>query len=182
VPMINVAFLVLRVVVGLLFAGHGTQKLFGWWGGHGLAAMSQWLTSLGVRPARFWALVAGLCETVGGLLFAFGFLTPFAALALIGVMFVAIATVHWTKGIWAAQGGFEYNLVLIAAALATGLAGPGDYALDHAFGIVWPEPRTMLIGLVVVALAQIVALYLAPRAAGAWHWHLPGKGQIRHAS
>jgi putative oxidoreductase len=180
--MMNVAFLLLRVVVGLLFVGHGAQKLSSRWGGHGLAATAQWLSSIGLRPARFWTLVAALCEILGGLLFALGFLTPFAALALIGVMFVAVATVHWSKGIWAMQGGFEYNLVLIAAALATGLAGPGDYALDDALGITPPEPKTMLIGVAVVALVQIVALYLVPRAAHVWNWHLPGKGQVRHAS
>jgi uncharacterized membrane protein YphA (DoxX/SURF4 family) len=90
----EIGVLILRVVVGLLFAGHGAQKLFGWFGGQGLAGHTAFMEKLSLRPARFWALVSALGEFLGGLGFAAGLLTPLAAAALIGAMLVAIARVH----------------------------------------------------------------------------------------
>src|SRR5579875_4093704 len=103
--LMNVALLILRLVVGVLFMGHGAQKLFGLFGGHGLAGTAAWLQGLGLRPARLWAIVAGVCEFGGGLLFALGLITPIAALALLAVMLTAVVTVHWAKGLWATKGG-----------------------------------------------------------------------------
>jgi putative oxidoreductase len=124
-----------RVVVGLLFFGHGAQKLFGWFGGHGLEATGGFFEQIGLKPGRRTALAAGASEAGGGALLALGFLTPLASSALIGVMTQAIRTVHAPKGVWNQNGGFEYNAVLIAAAFAVTDVGPGEWSLDHALGL-----------------------------------------------
>ncbi|MBX6352880.1 MAG: DoxX family protein [Thermoflavifilum sp.] len=121
--------LVIRLIVGLTFAGHGTQKLFGWFGGHGLKGTGGWLESIGVKPGILMALVAGLAEFIGGLLFAAGLWLPVAAALIVITMLVAIFTVHGKNGYWITQNGFEYNLVLIAVAIGVALIGPGVYAL-----------------------------------------------------
>src|SRR4051812_37901080 len=131
----NLAHLALRAVVGLLMAGHGSQKLFGSFGGHGLAGTGGFFESLGLRPGRRHARLAGLAELGGGLLLLFGLLTPLGAAALIGVMTVAILIVHGSKGPWVTDGGYEYNLVLIAVAFALAAGGPGAWSLDHALGL-----------------------------------------------
>src|SRR5687767_13045552 len=96
----DIGLLVLRLVVGTLFVGHGTQKLFGWFGGYGLEGTGGWLRSLGYRGGKTAAAAAGLAEAVGGALLVLGFMTPFAAAAIIGVMINAIASVHLDKGVW----------------------------------------------------------------------------------
>lgn len=123
-----------RVVIGGLFVGHGTQKLFGWFGGPGLAGTEQMMGALEMRPARANALTAGLTETVGGAMLVAGLATPAPAAGLIGVMTTAIQKVHRANGPWAANGGWEYNAVLIAALLALVDNGPGDVSLDSALG------------------------------------------------
>jgi putative oxidoreductase len=133
----DLALLVLRVVVGLLFVGHGAQKLFGSFGGHGLEGTGGFFENLGLKPGKVHAFNAGAAEFFGGALLALGLLTPVAAVLLIGTMTVAIATVHFSKGIWSTDGGYEYNLVLIAAAAALAGTGPGSWSLDNAFGIDW---------------------------------------------
>jgi putative oxidoreductase len=132
------AIVVLRLVVGLLFVGHGTQKLLGWFGGPGLDGTEGMMHSLGYRPARAHAVLAGATEALGGLLLVLGFLTPLAAAAVIGVMLNAIGTVHGTKGLWVQNGGYEYNLVLITAAfaVATSAAGVGGGLLALVLGAV----------------------------------------------
>jgi putative oxidoreductase len=131
----DLALFALRIVAGLLMAGHGAQKLFGSFGGHGIAGTGQFFESLGLRPGQRHARLAGLSEFGGGLLLALGLLTPLGAAAIIGVMTVAILTVHLPKGPWATEGGYEYNVVLIAIAFALGCAGPGGWSLDHALGL-----------------------------------------------
>ena len=131
----ELGLLVIRVVVGLLFVGHGTQKLFGWFGGHGLNGTGGFFDSLGMRPGKQHAFIAGLAEAGGGLLFALGLLTPLAAAALIAVMAVAIATVHAKNGLWVTSNGYEYNLVLVAVAFAVASIGAGDWSLDNALGL-----------------------------------------------
>lgn len=131
----NAALLVLRLVVGLLFAGHGAQKLFGWFGGHGLRNTGGFFESVGFRPGTPFAFLAGAAELGGGLLFALGLLTPLAALLLAGVMASAIAGVHWGKGLWNTSGGIEFPLVLATVAFAVAAIGPGRYSLDRALGI-----------------------------------------------
>ena len=130
----NLGLLVLRVVVGVLFAGHGAQKLFGAFGGAGIEGTAAGFEKGGLRPGRLHAWAAGFAEAGGGLLLALGLVTPFAAVALIAVMTAAIATVHAPNGVWVTKGGYEYNLVLIAVAVALAGAGPGAWSLDHAFG------------------------------------------------
>jgi putative oxidoreductase len=125
--------LFLRVVAGLSLFGHGTQKLFGWFGGHGPRGTAGFFGSLGFRPALPMAIAAGLSEAAG-LLFALGFLTPFAAVALASVMVVAVGAVHWRNGFWATSGGFEYNLLIWAVAVAVAANGAGRFSVDGAFG------------------------------------------------
>jgi putative oxidoreductase len=131
----ELGLVILRIVVGALFAGHGTQKLFGWFGGHGRDGTGSFLESLGLHPGRRLALVAGAAELVGGGMFALGLLVPLAAALLTAVMLVAIWTVHRANGIWNADGGWEYCAVLVAVAFAVTAIGAGDWSLDAAFGI-----------------------------------------------
>ncbi len=128
----EVGLLVLRVVVGAFFIGHGSQKLFGRFGGHGLSATGRAFEGMRLRPGRMTAALAGASELIGGLLLALGRLTPLAAALLIATMTLAIAIVHWRHGPWVAEGGWEYNAVLIAVAFAVTAIGPGKYSLDHA--------------------------------------------------
>jgi putative oxidoreductase len=109
--------LLLRLAVGGFFFGHGTQKLFGWFGGHGLDATAQGFEALGLRPGRRNAIAAGAAEAGGGALLAAGLATPLAASVLTATMLTAIRTVHGKNGPWLSDGGYEYNVVLIAAVL-----------------------------------------------------------------
>src|SRR5574341_529530 len=130
----DVALLLLRVIVGLLLAGHGAQKLFGWFKGPGLGGFTGWLGSMGFRPARAWAWIATICEFGGGLLFALGLFSPLGSLGIAASMLTAASKVHWPK-IWATEGGIEFPLVNLSVVTAVGIAGPGAYSLDNAFGI-----------------------------------------------
>jgi putative oxidoreductase len=127
---VNRSLLFVRVLVGLLFVGHGLQKLAGWFGGPGMAGWTQSVAKEGLQPAAFWAGFEGWGELAGGALLVVGLLTPFAAAFLIADMLVAILKVHAAKGLWSQVGGYEYNLVLIAVLLALGLMGAGLYSLD----------------------------------------------------
>jgi putative oxidoreductase len=126
--------ILLRVVLGLALAAHGSQKLFGLFGGSGPTGTRKFFAGLGFRTPLVMAFVAGLSELGGGLLFAFGLATPLAALALTIVMLNAIGTVHWNKGYFNSAGGYEYNLLIIATVVAVTATGPGRFSLDHAFG------------------------------------------------
>jgi putative oxidoreductase len=128
--MINLGLLVIRLVIGVLFIGHGAQKLFGWFGGHGLKGTGGWFDSIGMKPGVTMALLAGLAELVGGILFALGLLTPLAAILIAATMFMAIVKVHGQNGLWATSNGYEYNLTLLAVAIGIALIGPGQYAVD----------------------------------------------------
>src|SRR5689334_22671638 len=130
----DLGLFVLRVVVGLLFAGHGAQKLFGIFGGDGLEGTSGMFDKIGLRPGAFHARAAGTAEFMGGLLIALGLFTPFAAAALIGVMTAAVVTVHGANGIWNTNKGYEYNLVLAAVVFAVSAVGAGAWSLDNALG------------------------------------------------
>ena len=123
-----------RATIGLLFVGHGTQKLFGWFGGGGLEGTGGFFEQLGLRPGRRYALAVGAAEAGGGLLFALSAATPLGAAAVSGSMITAIKTVHWEKGIWSSHGGYEYNLVLLAAVFGLTENGPGQWSIDGALG------------------------------------------------
>lgn len=138
----DLALLVLRLVVGLLFVGHGAQKLFGVFGGGGLEGTAGMFDNIGLRPGWLHARAAGTAEFLGGLLIALGLFTPFAAAALVAVMTAAIITVHARNGIWNSNQGYEFNLVLIAAVFALAGIGAGSWSLDNAFsfdlhGVIW---------------------------------------------
>ncbi|MCM3655158.1 DoxX family protein [Metabacillus litoralis] len=128
--MIDIGLLLIRLVIGLLFIGHGAQKLFGWFGGYGLKGTGGWMDSLGLKPGVTMALLAGLTELIGGVLFVLGLLTPLAGLMIAATMVMAIVKVHGPNGLWSTQNGYEYNLTLLAVAIGIALIGPGQYALD----------------------------------------------------
>lgn len=106
---VDTALLVLRVIVGLLLAGHGAQKLFGWFGGFGVRGVAGWLTSMGLQPATGWAVLAGASEFGGGLLLALGLLSPLGSLGAFAAMLTAIALTHWPR-VWASENGMELPL------------------------------------------------------------------------
>ena len=160
--LVSLGLLILRVVVGLTLAGHGAQKLFGWWGGPGLTGWVTIVTRLRIRPAAPWAWVAALSELGGGILVALGLVSPVGSLAIAGTMLVAIATVHWANGFWNTQRGYEFNLTILAAVTAVAVAGPGSYSLDEALGIHLPEPVALAAG--TIALIVGVGTTLAFRS------------------
>ena len=132
--MMDTGLLIIRLIIGLTFAAHGTQKLFGWFGGHGIAGTGGWFESIGMKPGKALAITAGLAELIGGLLFAGGVFLWIAALFIIGSMLVAIVKVHGANGYWVTQNGYEYNMALIVIALGVAMIGAGDYSLAALIG------------------------------------------------
>jgi putative oxidoreductase len=126
--------LLARVLIGGLFIGHGTQKLFGWFGGYGPEGTGGYMESLGMKPGREHALAAGATEAGGGALLALGLATPAAGAAITGVMATAIRTVHQPNGPWVTENGWEHPASIMAAVLAIVEAGPGPLSLDAALG------------------------------------------------
>jgi putative oxidoreductase len=131
----DLALLVLRLVVGLTFAAHGAQKLFGAFGGPGIEGTAGFFEQIGLRPGRLHAWTAALTEFLGGLAIALGIVTPIPAAALIAVMTAAVITVHLKNGFFASNQGFEFNLVLAAALFALAGVGAGGWSLDAALNI-----------------------------------------------
>ena len=156
--MVSAGLLVLRVVIGLIMAAHGAQKLLGWWGGPGMKNWTAGMTRVRLRPPVAWAWISVLGEVLGGLGLAAGFVIPLPNLAIAGAMLVAIALVHWPKGFWNGKGGYEFNLSILAAITAIALAGPGAYSLDALLRIRLPEPVTLIAGTIVVLIGVAVAL------------------------
>jgi putative oxidoreductase len=126
--------LLVRLVVGGVFVGHGLQKLKGAFGGPGLEGTEAMVASMEMEPAPLQARAVALTETLGGAAIAVGAATPAAAAGLIASMFTAIRKVHWKNGVWNSQGGFEFNAVLIAVVTALATDGPGRFSVDAAFG------------------------------------------------
>jgi putative oxidoreductase len=157
--------LLIRVVLGGIMAAHGAQKLFGWFGGHGLAGTSGWLESMGFKPARLHAAVNGVAEFGGGILLVFGLLTPLGAAAVTGVMLVAIATVHWSNGFFNPSGGYEFNLLIVATAIALAIIGPGEISIDHVAGWTLAGPTWGLaaLGVSAAAAASVLAMRTSQR-------------------
>ncbi len=124
--------LALRIPVGIVFAAHGAQKLFGWFGGYGLEGSGQFFASVGLNPGYLLALLAGLAEFFGGLALVAGLLVRPAAAALAFAMLIAIFAVHWGKGFFAASGGYEFALALFAASLSLLFSGAGRFSVDRA--------------------------------------------------
>src|SRR6266513_5634896 len=126
---LNLGLLLLRLVVGLTLAVHGTQKLFGWFDGPGLSRLRQGFAKQGFKPVWLWTSLVILGEVGGGVSLALGFLTPLGAAGIFGTMFMATFKSHWKNGFILSKGGYEYTLVLMAVSVALGLAGPGVYSL-----------------------------------------------------
>ncbi len=163
----NLGRLLLRLVVGGFLVGHGTQKLFGWFGGHGLDGTAQSMESLGLRPGRRHALAAGAAEAGGGALLAAGLATPLAAASITSVMLTAMRKVHLKNGPWNSDGGYEFNVVLIAAALALADLGPGAWSLDAAFDSERRGARWAFAALGAAALGSAAAVAAGGAAAEA---------------
>jgi putative oxidoreductase len=163
----DLGLFLLRLTVGLTLAAHGSQKLFGWFGGYGLAGTGQWLESVGFHPGRRHAALAGIAEVGGGLLLALGAVTPLGAAIVASVMIVAAVTAHLKNGFFVTGGGYEYNLVLGVAGLALAFTGPGAWSIDalagvEAGGLGWGLAAAAVA--VVGAVGQLATRKLAPAA------------------
>lgn len=124
-----------RAVLGLVLFGHGAQKLLGWWGGHGLDVTGGFFHTLGHRPGRQMAALAGASEAGGGLLLFLGLLTPLGAAAIIGTMTVAAVSVHKDNGLWATNGGYELPMFFGVVAAGLAFTGPGSFSVDNGLGL-----------------------------------------------
>jgi putative oxidoreductase len=175
---VDIGLLALRVTAGGLMAGHGAQKLFGSFGGHGIEGTAGSLESMGLKPSTQWAAVAGASEFGSGVLTALGLLHPLGPIAMFGPMLMAWNTAHAGKPIWVTSGGAELPLMYLNNAAALLFTGPGRFALDKAFGIKVPA---FLAALTAVGVAAGVAAGLlgreqpseAPEPAGSSHEAAP---------
>jgi putative oxidoreductase len=150
---------ILRIVVGAILLAHGLQK-FGFLGGGGIQGTVSWLEGgLGIWPAEFWAWVVAGVETLGGALMIVGLLGFIAPFAIAADMVVAAVTVHAPKGFWNTKGGYEYNIALGAAAIASGLLGYGAWSLDAVFGVALPD--WLLVGWAVASVVGVLAALLS---------------------
>ena len=155
--MSDTAILILRLVVGLYVAGHGAQKLFGWFGGSGMRATIDLMGGrLGLRPAPLWVTVLSASEFVGGLLMAVGLLGPLGPLAVAGSMLGASVFGHWSNGPWGAKGGYELSATNMAVALAVALLGVGSLSVDAWFGLSMPQTAALIFA-ALVALGVFAA-------------------------
>jgi putative oxidoreductase len=165
----NTALLIARFAIGLGFAAHGVQKLFGWFGGYGLKNTGEFMVKLGWRQGRFFATAASLAETAAGVLSALGFLWPLGPALMILMMLTAALTVHVKNGFFNSSNGYELNLVYAMSALILTFTGPGEYSLDRFLGLGWlysPRNDWIAVGVaVVIALANVAASKQPPRAA-----------------
>ena len=127
----GVAALILRVPVGLILAAHGAQKLFGWFGGHGLAGTAGYMSSIGMEPGYLMAILAGSAEFFGGLALVLGLLTRPAAVVAAFTMIVAIFSVHIGNGLFASNNGYEYALTLLVVLVSLAIQGGGYLSLDN---------------------------------------------------
>ncbi|NHM31265.1 DoxX family protein [Neobacillus terrae] len=127
--MADLGLLLIRLMVGFVFVYYGSQKLFGWFGGHGIQGTGGWFESIGIKPGKAIAAFSGIAELLSGILFVLGIYLPLGALLIVIVMIGSIVKVHGPKGFSVTAGGFEYNLFLIVVAVAMALIGPGHYSL-----------------------------------------------------
>jgi putative oxidoreductase len=157
--LLDLGLALVRLVFGLIFAAHGSQKLFGWFGGYGLAGTAGWLESIGFRPGRRYATAAALAEFLGGLLLALGFLGPVGPALMISVMVVAMITVHRVNPFFVATNGIEHPLMFAIVALALALTGPGHYSLDYALGLLrWETPGITWVVLAIGVIGGLLQL------------------------
>ncbi len=156
----DLGLLLLRLGAGGVLAAHGTQKLFGWFGGHGIEGTGQFMESVGYTPGKASATAAGLAEAGGGTLLALGLATPAAGAAAAGGM-AGAATVHAPNGFFNQEGGYEYAATLALAATGLAIAGPGRLSLDHALGHVFD--RGWMVPTALGATAAVTALVVGAR-------------------
>lgn len=143
----SIGTLAIRGVAGPLFVGHGTQKLFGWFGGHGLEGTGGAFEGLGLRPGKRHATAAGLLEALGGALLTIGALTPVATTMISGSMVTAVRKVHGPNGPWATDNGYEYHALVIATMAAVAASGPGRPSVDSRLFPNWKGTGWALGGL-----------------------------------
>lgn len=157
----DVGILLVRVLFGMAIAAHGSQKLFGAFGGYGLDGTGRYFETLGFRPGVMFAAMAGLSELVGGLLLALGLFTPVGAVAVLATMCVAMFSVHVKNGFFAANNGIEMPFLFAAAALGVAFTGGGAYALDALLGLrLFAEPYIVggLVALAIIGVGLTLAL------------------------
>src|SRR3982074_1151887 len=133
--LLNLGLLLIRLIFGLVMVAHGAQKLFGWFGGYGLAGTGGFFESLGFRPGKRFAFAAALSEFTGGLLVILGCLGPVGAALILAVVLVASISVHWRNGLFATTNGVEVPLLYATAAVGVALIGFGNYSLDAVLGL-----------------------------------------------
>jgi putative oxidoreductase len=148
----DTGILIIRVFFGLAIAGHGAQKLFGWFGGYGIKGTGGFFESIGFRPGAAFATAAGLSEMGGGLLIAMGLFTPFGAAAVLSAMLVAMVSVHLKNGFFAAGNGIEMPFLYAVAALATAFTGAGAISLDRLLGLNFVAEPYLVTALLVLAV------------------------------
>ena len=168
--MIDTGLILARVVFGPLMAAHGAQKLFGWFGGHGIAGTGGFFEKIGFQPGRLFATVAGLSEFAGGLLVTLGLLGPIGPALMLAVMVVAAISVHWRNGLFVMSNGIEVPLLYAAGAAALGLTGPGRYSLDALLDIasLWTPALTWsVLGVGIIGGLANVAVRRTPARATA---------------
>jgi len=163
---ISLGLLIGRLVVGLLIAAHGSQKLFGWFGGHGLEGTGKFFGSLGFLPGRTFATLAGLGELASGLLIALGLLGAIGPAIMLSVMIVAGLSVHWQHGLFATNNGIELPLLYATGAIALAFTGYGRYSLDAMLGLTgFSALKVTLIALgvgIIGGVANLAARWKAP--------------------
>ncbi|HZQ07551.1 MAG TPA: DoxX family protein [Anaerolineae bacterium] len=160
---VDLGLLGIRLVVGLVIAAHGAQKLFGWFGGKGLAGSQGMMTHLHLEPAWFWGFVSAINEFGGGILTALGLLMPLGPLMILANMLVAITLVHWKNGFWNEKRGIEFPLTLGLVGISLGLTGAGAYSLDAYLPFALPEPITLVVGLIAVLVGVGITFVLSHR-------------------
>ena len=158
--VVAAGLLLIRIVVGLLFMGHGLQKLLGWFGGAGLQGTASMFDQGGLGPGRVTAPLGGAAEFGGGLSLALGLLTPVGAMAVLVMMAGAVVAVHAKNGLWNQNGGSEFPIVLATVALALTLIGPGRWSLDHLAGWRLAGWWWALVAVVVTVIAAVVEMAL----------------------